>query len=136
MKKLNILLLIIFLSAFLFTACEGIAPSTPDNEYDEENTELAYIKVLPTQADMMINQSKKFEVKAYNSDNKLIAIDVSMIQWIVAYECSACGVVWKLSLTENSFQTTFTPLETGSYKLWAKYVGEENKWAKATIEVY
>jgi len=136
MKKKVIILLVIFFIAFIITGCDGFTPSIPDDEYDEENTELAYIKVLPTQADMMINQSKKFEVKAYNSDNKLIAIDVSMIQWIVAYECSACGVVWKLSLTENSFQTTFTPLETGSYKLWAKYVGEENKWAKATIEVY
>ena len=132
MKKLNILLLIIFLSAFLFTACEGIAPSTPDNEYDEENTELAYIKVLPGQAEMSVNQSKKFEVKAYNSDNKLIAIDISQVKWVAAYECIACGVVWKLSPTQNSLQTTFIPLDAGSFKVWANYNGE---WAKANVQV-
>ena len=120
------------MSAFLFTACEGIAPSTPDNEYDEENTELAYIKVLPGQAEMSVNQSKKFEVKAYNSDNKLIAIDISQVKWVAAYECIACGVVWKLSPTQNSLQTTFIPLDAGSFKVWANYNGE---WAKANVQV-
>lgn len=138
MKKVYLSILIIFLSAFLLTACDGIAPSTPDDEYDEENTELAYIKVFPAQAEMIVNQSKKFEVKAYNSDNNLIALDPSQIKWVCTYECPSCGVVWKLSPTQGSLQTTFTPInpeKIGKYKVWAKFEGTEVKWAKAEVEV-
>ena len=133
MKKVYLSILIICISIFLLTACNGIAPSTPDDEYDEENTVLDYIKVLPGQEEMSVNQSKKFEVKAYNSDNKLIAIDASQVKWVAAYECVACGVVWKLSPTQNSLQTTFTPLETGDFKVWANY---EGKWAKADVKAH
>ena len=132
MKKIILLILIIFLSAFLLTSCNGVTPSGPNDEYDEENTELAYIKVLPGSAELSVNQSKKFEVKAYNSDDKLIALDITKVKWVAAYECIACGVVWKLSPTQSSLQTTFTPLDTGDFKVWANYNGE---WAKANVEV-
>jgi hypothetical protein len=84
---------------------------------------------------MTVNQSKTFEVKAYNSDNNLIAIDLSKLKWVASYECIACGAVWKLFPAENSLQTTFTPLETGNYEVWAKYEGTEIRWAKAEVEV-
>ena len=135
MKKIGLFLLIIIMSAFLLTACDGLVPSTPDEGYDEENTELAYLKVIPSQLEMSVNQSKKFEVKAYNSDNNLIAIDVTKVKWVASYECIACGAVWKLSPTQNSLQTTFTPLDVGSYEVWAKVEGTEVKWAKANVEV-
>lgn len=124
-----------FLIIFLLTGCDGFTPSLPGDEYDQENTLLEHLKVVPSQAIMSVNQSKKFEVKAYNSDNNLISIDVSQVKWVAAYECSACGKVWNLSPTQNSLQTTFTPLATGSYKVWAKFEGTEVKWAKADVEV-
>ena len=132
MKKIYLAILVISLTAFIITGCNGVTPSPPSDEYDEENTELSYIKVLPGSAELSVNQSKKFEVKAYNSDDKLIEMDISKIEWICVYECPVCGVVWKLSPTKNSLQTTFTPLETGGYKVWAKY---EGKWAKADVKV-
>jgi hypothetical protein len=135
MKKLILLIFIIFLSAFLFIGCDGVVPSTPGDEYDEENTELSYLKVLPGSTELKVNQSKKFEVKAYNSDNNLVAIDVTKVKWVATYECPVCGVVWKLSPTKNSLQTTFTALEAGSYEVWAKFEGTEVKWAKANVEV-
>ncbi len=49
MKKVVVSLLMLFLVVFLMSSCNGITPSPSDNEYDEENTELAYIKVLPAQ---------------------------------------------------------------------------------------
>jgi hypothetical protein len=127
-----LLVLFIFLGLLQLSGCDGFTPSGPSDEYDEENTELEYLKVLPGSAELSVNQSKKFEVKAYNSDANLIAIDVSKVKWVAVYECSACGIVWKLSPTQNSLQTTFTPLDVGSFKVWANYNGE---WAKANVQV-
>jgi len=135
MKKVPVFLLILCLIAILLTGCNGLTPF-PDNEYDGENTELAYIKVLPAQAEMKVNQSKKFEVKAYNSDDKLIAIDASQVKWSARYTACIFCVEWKLSPTQGSVQTTFTPTnpeKTGNYEVWVNYEGE---WAKATVEVY
>ncbi|KUK66519.1 MAG: hypothetical protein XD85_0164 [Parcubacteria bacterium 34_609] len=134
MKKVCASFLILILAALLITGCEGFIPN-PNEEYDEENTELAYLKVIPSQATMKVNQSKKFEVKAYNTEDNLIRIDVAEVKWVATYECLACGKVWKLSPTEGSLQTTFTPTNSeklGSYEVWAKYMGE---WAKADVEV-
>jgi hypothetical protein len=136
MKKVYIVLFIfMFLIPILLTGCDGFTPLMPEEEYDEENTVLEYLKVLPSSVEMTVNQSKKFEVKAYNSDDKLIKINISQLKWIAKKkECPVC-VSWKLSPTQNSFQTTFTPLESGSFEVWAKYEGTENKWAKAVVQV-
>lgn len=136
MKKTVVLLLVTYFIVFLITGCDGFTPSIPDDEYDEVNTTLAYIKVLPALADMKINQSKKFEVKAYNSESKLISIDPSQVQWSARYTSCYLCVEWKLSPTKGSTQTTFTPEnpeKTGKYEVWANY---KDKWAKATVEVY
>ena len=134
MKKVYASFLILLLVALLISGCDGFIPN-PNEEYDEENTELAYLKVIPSQATMKVNQSKKFEVKAYNTEDNLIRIDASEVKWVATYECLACGKVWKLSPTEGSLQTTFTPTnpeKLGSYEVWANYKG---KWAKADVEV-
>ena len=136
MKKVVISLLMLFLVVFLMSGCNGITPSPSDNEYDEENTELAYIKVLPNQVEMSVNQSKKFEAKAYNSDNKLIAMDASIVKWSARYTSCIFCIEWQLSPTQGSTQTTFTPTnpeKTGNYEVWANYGG---KWAKADVTVY
>jgi len=139
MKKAHVSLLIIFLIAFLITGCDGFTPSTPADEYDEENTVLAYIKVYPSQTEVNVNQSKEFTMKAYNSDHKLIAVDVSQVKWSARYtSCYAC-LEWKLSPTQGSTQTTFTPTnpeKKGKYEVWANYGGTEGKWAKAVVDVY
>jgi len=113
------------------SGCNEFIPSVPDDEYDEENAELAYMKVVPAQAEMKINQSKVFELKAYNSDNKLIAMDITKFEkWIVMYYCVNCGVVWNISPSTGSFKTTFTPYKDGKYTISAKYDG---KWAKSVV---
>jgi hypothetical protein len=136
MKKVYIILFIIsFLIPILLTGCDGFTPLMPEEEYDEENSVLEYLKVLPSSVEMTVNQSIKFEVKAYNSEDNLIAIDVTKLKWVATYECPVCGVEGKLYPAENSLQTTFTPLETGNYEVWAKYEGTEIRWAKAEVEV-
>jgi predicted RNA-binding Zn-ribbon protein involved in translation (DUF1610 family) len=135
MKEIYVSFLILLLAALLITGCDGFIPSPPEDEYDEENIELAYLKVIPSQTTMKVNESKKFEVKAYNSDNNLIRIDASEVEWVATYQCPNCGKVWKLSPTKGSLQTTFTPTnpeKLGNYEVWANYKG---KWAKANVKV-
>ena len=136
MKKTYIaILMAIFLITILITGCAGFSPSVPDDEYDQENTEVSYLKVFPASATIGANQSKKFEVKAYNSEDKMVAPDITKIKWACAYECIACGVVCNLSSKQGSLQTTFSAERTGEYEVWAKYEGTENKWAKAIVQV-
>ncbi len=139
MKKIYIpLLVVIFLIAFLMCGCDGSIPSTPGEEYDEENTELAYLKVVPAGVEMTFNQTQKFEVKAYNSDNKLIALDLAQIKWSARYTlCYGC-LDFKLSPTVNSLHTNFTPTnpdKPGKYEVWVNYGGTTGKWAKTVVEV-
>jgi hypothetical protein len=133
-----LLVLFIFLGLLQLSGCDGFTPSGPNDEYNKQNTELDHIKVLPAQAEMNVNQSKKFEVKAYNSDDKLIALDSTQIKWSARYTlCYAC-IDFKLSPIEGSVQTTFTPTnpdKPGKYEVWAKFEGTEVKWAKANVEV-
>lgn len=139
MKKIILSLLLFLLGTILITGCDGFSPSLPNDEYDEENTELSYIKVIPSQTTMKVNQSKKFEVKAYNSDNKMIAIDASQIKWSARYKSCVICIEWKLSPIQGSTQTTFTPTnpeKTGKYEVWANYGGTGGEWAKAEVEVY
>ncbi len=134
MKKICLLLLIVIFS-FLIIGCSGVTPNTPGDEYDEQNTQVSYIKVTPASTELSFGQSKKFEVKAYNSENKLVAMDASKIKWTCTYECIACGVVCNVSPVTGSAQTTFkatNPEKTGSFEVWANYDG---KWAKANVTV-
>ena len=134
MKKVYASFLILLLVALLISGCDGFIPN-PNEEYDEENTELAYLKVIPSQATMKVNESKKFEVKAYNTEDNLIRIDASEVKWVARYSsCPSC-TAWKLVPKTGSTQTTFTPTnpeKLGSYEVWANYMG---KWAKADVEV-
>lgn len=141
MKKIAVVILIGILLSII-SGCNGIVPNTPNNnsgeEYDQVNTEISYLKVVPNKVEMSINETKKFEVKAYNSDNKLISIDVSKIKWTCTYECIACGVVCNVSPTHGSTQTTFkaiNPKKIGRFEVWVNYDGVNGKWAKADVIV-
>lgn len=135
MKKTVLFLLVTCFMVLLLNGCNGFTPSLPNDEYDEENTALAYIKVIPAKAEMKVYQSKNFEVRAYNLENKLIAIDASQVKWSARYTSCYLCVEWKLSPTQGSTQTIFTPTnpeKPGKYEVWANYSGE---WAKAIVEV-
>lgn len=137
MKKICLLLLLVIVS-FLMIGCSGVTPNPPSDEYDEQNTQVSYIKVIPASAELSFGQSKKFEVKAYNSDNKLVAMDTSQIKWTCTYECVACGVVCSVSPLTGSTQTTFKATNSekvGRFEVWANYGGTGGKWAKAIVQV-
>lgn len=137
-KSIFICLTFLFIT-LLFNGCStGIIPDPPDDQYDDENTELSYIKVIPSNVELSFNQSKKFEVKAYNLDDRLIAMDTSQIKWTCTYECIACGVVCSVSPLTGSTQTTFkatNPEKTGRFEVWVNYGGTGGKWAKAVVQV-
>ncbi len=143
MKKETLLLVltitIITTSILLISGCIGLAPTTnPDEEYDNINTVLDYIKIVPGNVKIKFNQSQKFEVKAYNSDNKQIVLDVTKLKWTCTYECIGCGVVCSVSPIYNSTQTTFkatNPKKTGRFEVWVNYGGVNGKWAKAVVHV-
>jgi hypothetical protein len=138
MKKVCLSLLIIIMFSVLITGCDGFNPLISNEDYDEDNTELAYLKIFPSQTTMNVNQSKTFEVKAYNSDNKLIAMDVSQIKWSARYTSCYFCVEWTLSPTQGSVKTVFTPInpeKKGKYKVFVNYGGQSGKWAEANVEV-
>lgn len=144
MKKRNILTyisvyIILFVVITIFIpGCDGFTPNIPNVEYDKENTVLEYIKIIPGNVEMNFNQSHKFEVRAYNSDNRQIAIDVTKLKWTCAYQCIGCGVVCNVSPIYNSTVTTFKatdPKKTGRFEVWVNYGGTSGKWAKAVVNV-
>jgi hypothetical protein len=142
MKRKKILILFILtivITPILISGCVGLSPTTkPNEEYTEENTVLDYIKVIPGNAEIKFNQSQKFEVKAYNSDNKPIQIDVTKLKWTCSYQCIGCGVVCNVAPIYNSTQTTFkatNPKKTGRFEVWVNYGGVNGKWAKAVVNV-
>ena len=133
--------MVTILAAFFLTGCDSgsFSPPLPGGEdYEEENSEIAYIKVSPAKSEMKFNQSKTFEVKAYNSDKKLVKLSAEKIKWSAKYtKCVACRD-FKLSPIEGSLYTTFTPnnpKKPGLYEVWAKLEGDEVKWGKATVDV-
>jgi len=125
--KLVILLVIVSIFLIFNSGCNYIAPD-PNVNYD--NYTISYIKVFPSTATMNVNDSKSFEVKAYDSEDNLIPIDVSQVDWVGSYECIACGIVWKLNPGSGSTSTYFTPEEEGEYNLYAHY---KEKWGHSTI---
>lgn len=136
MKKVNlpIFIVMVVLTVVLLSGCDGFAPdNNPNKEYDQENTQLAMLKIVPATAKMKANQTKIFEVEAYNSDNRLIAMDISKFEkWVVIYQCMGCGTVWNISPTRGSFITKFTPYKAGQYTVSAKYDGI---WVQIIVNV-
>ena len=136
MKKVNlpIFVVIILITTIIISGCDGFAPNNnPNQEYDRENTELAGLKIIPATLKMKVNQTKIFELQAYNSDNRLIEMDIDKFEkWVAMYQCVGCGTVWSISPTRNSFTTKFTPYKAGHYTLSAKYDGI---WAQIIVKV-
>jgi hypothetical protein len=76
---------------------------------------------------MQLGSSKQFELLAYDSEDNLIPITGSEVKWEVAFECIACGKVWKLSPESGSKTTTFTPEKVGEYHIYGYYKDEVYK---------
>jgi len=138
-KMLNLtIIVLIALMFFLVAGCTRPTPPISEDEYDESNTEIKYLKVLPSQAEMKANQTQRFEVKAYNSDNKIINIDVSQIKWTCVYQCIACGAACNISPRTNSRTATFNIKDynkIGRYEVWVNYGGTAGQWAQAIVNV-
>ena len=76
---------------------------------------------------MQLGSSKQFELAAYDSEDNPIPITGSEVKWEVAFECIACGKVWKLSPESGSKTTTFTPKKVGEYRIYGYYIDEVYK---------
>jgi hypothetical protein len=130
-KKLITLLLVISIFFILISGCVNV---TPDNNYDDDydNYTVSYIRVSPSSATMKVNTSKLFTIYAYDSEDNLIPVDPSEVDWIASYECLVCGKVWKFNPESGSISTYFTPERTGAYLVFANY---KEKWDWSSVEV-
>jgi len=119
-KKINILIFFI-LGIFIIinSGCTSIIPPDYDDNYI-----VSYVHVKPSSVTMQLGSSKKFEIVAYDSENNLIPINPAEVNWEVAYQCWACGKVWKLSPESGSKTTTFTPEKVGKYWIYGYYKDE------------
>jgi uncharacterized protein YceK len=129
--KLIILLLVINIFIILISGCTYVV--TPDNNYDDgyDSYTVSYIRVSPSSTTMKVNTSKLFTLLAYDSEDNLILVDPSEVNWVASYECMACGKVWKFNPESGAISTYFTPERTGVYFVWASYKG---KWDYSFVE--
>lgn len=132
-KKSITLLLVIILFFILISGCTNVV--TPDNNYDDnddyDSYTVSYIRVSPSSTTMKVNTSKLFTLLAYDSEDNLIPVDPSEVDWIASYECIACGKVWKFNPYSGSISTYFTPEKTGDYLVFAHY---KEKWDYSSVE--
>ena len=133
-KKSITLLLVISLFFILISGCTNTV--TPDNNYDGDDDDydsyiVSYIRVSPSYTTMKVNTSKLFTVYAYDSEDNLIPVDPSEVDWVARYECWVCGKVWKLNPKSGSITTYFTPERTGVFLVFAHY---KEKWDYSSVD--
>ena len=132
-KKSITLLLVISLFFILISGCTSV---TPDDNYDDDDDydsyTVSYIIVSPSSTTMKVNASKLFTIYAYDSEDNLIPVDPSEVNWVASYECLVCGKVWKFNPESGSISTYFTPERTGDYLVFASY---KEKWDYSSVEV-
>lgn len=135
LKKL-VLIVILILSISTLCGCDGMIPENGEDEPSEPiNQEVDYVKVVPTgTVNMNVGQSKKFQVKIYNSEDIELSLDEAKIAWEASYECWACGKKWHLNPEAGSNQTTFTPEAKGRYYIWARYDDGEQDYSIIDVE--
>ena len=136
-SKVIILLGVISLFFILISGCTNTV--TPDNNYDGDDDDndsyiVSYIRVSPSYTTMKVNTSKLFTVYAYDSEDNLIPVDPSEVNWVAIYECMACGKVWKLNPESGAISTYFTPEKTGVYLVYAHYKDKWWDWSSVDVE--
>jgi hypothetical protein len=119
-KKINIL--IFFILGFFIVINSGCTLVTPPD--DDNNYVVSYVHIKPSSVTMQLGSAKKFELVAYDSEDKLIPVNASEVEWEVSYECWVCGKVWKLNPESGSKTTTFTPERVGEYYIYGYYKDE------------
>ena len=103
-----------------------VIPPDPDDG-DDNNYVVSYFLIKPSPVTMQVDSSQKFELTAYNSEDKLIPVTGTEVEWEVGFECWVCGKVWKLSPESGSKTTTFTPEKVGKYYIYGYYKDEVYK---------
>ena len=126
--KLIILLGVTIIFFILGSGCTYVTP-TPDYDYDSYT--VSYIRVSPSSATMNVNTSKIFKILAYDSEDNLVPVDPSGVEWLASYQCWVCGKVWELNPESGSISTYFTPKEIGKYYIFAYY---KEKWDYSSID--
>jgi hypothetical protein len=118
-KRITILIFFI-LGIFIIinSGCTSVIP--PDPDYDN-NYIVSYVHLKPSSTTMQLGSSKQFELVAYDSEDNLIPVTGSEVEWEVTPPCWACGKVWKLSPESGSKTTTFTPEIVGEWHIWGYY---------------
>ena len=120
-QKRTTILIIFIVGIFIIINSGCTSVILPD--YDD-NYIVSYVHVKPSSVTMQLGSSKKFELVAYDSEDKLIPVNASEVEWEVAYECWACGKVWKLNPESGSITTNFTPEKIGKYYIYGYYKDE------------
>lgn len=113
-KKFIIMLGILIIIIILNSGCTFMTPN-----YD--NYIVSYIRVSPSSATMQVNASKQFEIKAYDSEDNLVPVDPSKVDWDWGPKCSTCGKTAKVSPENGSIKTNFVPYSTGTFKVYVYY---------------
>ena len=104
-----------------------VIPPDPDPDNNNNNNIVSYFRIKPSLVTMQVGSSQKFDLVAYDSEDNLVPITGSEVKWEVAFECIACGKVWKLSPESGSKTTTFTPEKVGKYYIYGYYKDEVYK---------
>jgi hypothetical protein len=124
----RITILIFFILGIFIIINSGCTTSfIPPDPDDDNNYIISYFDIKPPSVTMQLGSSKQFELLAYDSEDNLIPITGSEVKWEVAFECIACGKVWKLSPESGSKTTTFTPEKVGEYLIYGYYIDEVYK---------
>ena len=118
-RKSIIFLLLFCIIIIISTGCTYVTP-------DYGNYTVSYIRVNPSEAFVKINTSKKFEVKAYDSEDNLISINPTEVSWYFTFECPLCTNVGKINPENGSTSTNFTPYRVGKYFIYASYKGKSD----------
>jgi hypothetical protein len=127
-KKINILIFFILgIFVVINSGCTLVTPPPDDNNYV-----VSYIHIKPSSVTMPLGSAKQFELVAYDSEDQLIPVNASEVEWVASYECPVCGKVWKLNPESGSKTTTFTPEREGKYHIWGNY---KDKWDDSVVIV-
>jgi len=100
-----------------------VIPPDPDDD-NNNNYVVSYVHIKPSSVTMQVDSSQKFELAAYDSEDNLVPVTGSEVNWEITPPCWACGKVWKLSPESGSKTTTFTPEKVGKYYIYGYYKDE------------
>lgn len=125
-QKRTTILIFFILGIFIIINSGCTTPVIPPDPDDNNNNYVvSYFLIKPPLVTMQVGSSQKFELVAYDSEDNLVPITGSEVKWEVAFECIACGKVWKLSPESGSKTTTFTPEKVGKYYIYGYYKDDE-----------